>query len=150
MDRTRDAFYNVPNTAIPLNNRRPGEIADIAKEQLKRYERAAETWPVQATMVDHRMGERCRVCHQNLWFHHDTQERPFNYAPAETRALIVAHIRQVHEDIISLDGEIMEDKDEREREILGATGGGYAGSIGSSDANRPWDKSRDSRGIEYT
>jgi hypothetical protein len=139
-----------PNSAIPHNNRRPGEIADIAKEQLKRYERAAETWPVQATMVDGRMGERCRVCHQNLWFHHDTEERPFNYAPAETKALIVAHIRQIHEDIITLDGEIMEDENERQRAVLGATGGGYAVGIGRRDADRPFDQSRDSRGIEYT
>lgn len=88
-----EGYYNTPNKMIPLNDREPGEIADIAWEQLEPYRIAAKTWPV---YTDGRCN-RCEECHQNIWFTTDLQRTAYTYDPEEIQALIVAHIRQCHD-----------------------------------------------------
>lgn len=144
----RDATYNTPNTAIPLNNRMPGEIADIAWEQLKRYREAATCWPVQFRMRDYRSMYVCRYCEQCLWFLKDTKGVDFWYTPAEKDALIIAHIRQCHSSMIGEKGEVSESS--AEFEVLDNTGCANPASEHPGNDDRPVDQSRDSRGIEYT
>lgn len=126
-------YYSTPNSNIPLNNRPPGEIAPIAWEQLKPYRDAASTWPVHE---DGRFN-RCRVCTQNIWFWHDANGNPYVYETDEIIALIVAHIRQVHPEVVTNDGT-------EEHDVLGSPGYGDPGSVGTSDADRPGDKESDS------
>lgn len=95
-----DGYYLTPNDQIPLNDREKGEIAEVALLQLMRYNAAAETWPVGQEYRDDRYCNVCRVCDQNIWFSTDLKDQPFKYSEAELKALIVAHIRQIHEGVI--------------------------------------------------
>jgi hypothetical protein len=90
-------YYQTPNKMIPLNDRPAGEIADIAKQQLKPYHDAAYNWQ---TYTDGRCN-RCTECHQNIWFSKDPQGHEYQYSLDEILALTVAHIRQVHNDRIT-------------------------------------------------
>jgi hypothetical protein len=94
--------YLTPITQIPLNNRPPGTIAEIAQTQLQPYRVAAQTWPIYQEMRHgDTMGPRwvhaCRVCEQAVWFDSDTDKRPYNYTDADKLSLIVAHLRRCHE-----------------------------------------------------
>ena len=90
-------YYQTPNVNVPLNDRPKGEIAEVAKRQLRPYQVAASTWP-----IDHSgISRLCGVCKQNLWFYADIYGKPYFYQPGEITALIVAHIRQVHTDAIT-------------------------------------------------
>lgn len=93
-------YYQTPNKMVPLNGREKGEIAEVALVQLMRFNAAAETWPVGQECRDDRYCNVCRVCDQNIWFSTDLKGQPFHYNEAELKALIVAHIRQIHEGII--------------------------------------------------
>src|SRR5277367_5990664 len=100
-----------PNKFIPLNDREPGEIAPIALQQLKRYQLAAETWPIQAVARREQWYDNsgklfegclrrcmiCRLCKENLWFPCDPEGNDFTYSDEDIKTLTVAHIRQCHE-----------------------------------------------------
>jgi hypothetical protein len=94
-----EGYYRTPNKMIPLNDRDPGEIADVALEQLKAWESIAESWDV---YTDGR-SNRCKECHQNIWFSTDPQRGEYMYAPGEILALKVAHVRQCHSEASSRD-----------------------------------------------
>lgn len=145
--------YWTSNKMIPLNDREPGEIAPIAWQQLRRFENAADTWP----LVDHRhhsdthapqMGKCCRICDKTVFFTQDPQGVVYEYTVAQMRALVVAHIRQCHEAIITENGEI--DEDSGKREVLDVAGDADSNSKCRGDANRLGYQGSDSRGIEYT
>lgn len=89
-------YYHVPNNLIPLNDRAPGELAGIALEQLAPYREVAATWLIYPDGRCH----RCMECDQNIWFSRDRQGQPYRYTDAEILALIVAHIRQCHAEVI--------------------------------------------------
>ena len=89
-----EGYYQTPNLMIPLNDREPGEIADIAKEQLERWREIADTWPV---YTDGRCN-RCKECHQNIWFSTDPRGYKYDYNTDEILALKVAHVRQCHDE----------------------------------------------------
>jgi hypothetical protein len=88
-----DSYWATPNVNVPLNNREAGTIAEVAKDQLRPYQVAANTWPIDYDDIC----RRCHKCGQNLWFYADTNGTPFFYQPGEITSLIVAHIRQIHE-----------------------------------------------------
>ena len=90
-------YYITQNKNIPLNDREPGEIAEVAIEQLKPYRDIARTWQ---TYTDG-YTNRCYACHQNIWFTTDPKRRPYQYSEDELMALITAHIRQCHEEVAS-------------------------------------------------
>jgi|SRR5215472_17721121 len=98
---TDRGYFTTPNVNIPLNDRGPGEIADIALQQLRPYQVAAETWPIVHTTRDNRSVNLCRECYENIWFDSDIHDVPYTYSEEEIQALIVAHIRQAHERMIS-------------------------------------------------
>lgn len=131
-------YYSTPNASIPLNNRPPGEIAEVAWRQLKPYRDAAPTWPV------HQDGRfnRCRLCNQNIWFAYDVNGNPYVYVDDEIITLIVAHIRQVHSEMVTSDR-----AEDSTAAILGSPGNGHPGSVSNSDADRPGDKESDSSRI---
>jgi hypothetical protein len=87
-----DAYYQVPNMYIPLNDRKPGEIADVAQQQLAHWQAVARDWGV---YTDGREN-RCAECHQNIWFSMDAARHPYTYTDDEILALKVAHVRQCH------------------------------------------------------
>ena len=89
-------YYETPNVNIPYNDREPGQIADIAWEQLKPYHIAAQTWPVGEEYRDGRQCNICRKCNQNIWFTTDPANIAFMYEEDAILSLITAHVRQVH------------------------------------------------------
>jgi hypothetical protein len=97
---TDRGYFTTPNTSIPLNDRAPGEIADIALRQLQPYQEAAKTWPILHTTRDGRSVNLCRECYENIWFDSDKHDVPYTYTEEEIQTLIVAHIRQNHERMI--------------------------------------------------
>lgn len=139
----------VPNKMIPLNDREPGKIAEIAKQQLRRYQNAADTWPLVEHKHDYRLGYCCRTCDKTIYFTQDREENPYHYEQSEIRALIVAHIRQCHADIIDENGEIISEN-ARKSQVLDSPSNDYPLGKHRGNANRPDDQSGDSRGIEYT
>lgn len=128
-------YYTTPNINIPLNDRPPGEIADIAWQQLKPYRNAAQTWPV---FQDGRYN-RCRLCSQNIWFTYDASGHTYVYREDEIITLIIAHIRQVHAEAVTNDR-----AEEYPTTVLGSPGNGHPGSLSDGDADRPGDKESDS------
>jgi hypothetical protein len=86
-------YFETANINVPLNRREKGEVADVAKLQLHEYEERATVWPV---YTDGRCN-RCRECHQNIWFSKDPHGTPYAYKTEEILALKVAHIRQAHD-----------------------------------------------------
>ena len=98
--KNANAWYTVPNVNIPHNKRDPGKVAQVAIDQLKPYQDAAKAWPVEFLIRDSRECNVCGVCHQNLWFESDREERPYLHSPEETMSLTVAHIRQRHSGVV--------------------------------------------------
>jgi hypothetical protein len=92
-----EGYYQTPNVNIPHNNRPKGEIAPIALAELEGWRAVAREWDV---YTDGRCN-RCHDCHANIWFSTDPQRGEYMYAPGETLALIVAHLRQCHTEIAS-------------------------------------------------
>lgn len=88
-------YYETPNQMIPLNDRAPGELAPIALEQLAPYQRIAEDWGIYPQEC-----YRCKKCDQSLWFVNDKRGQLYRYTDDEILALIVAHIRQRHPEVI--------------------------------------------------
>jgi hypothetical protein len=145
-------FGLTPNKEIPLNDRKPGEIADVAKEQLVAYQIASYTWPIYQEMRSgDTMGRRwvhaCRICKQAVWFNSDEKGVAYIYTDEETTTLIVAHIRRCHADMVNEKGEYEYESD-RESEVLVYPSMPNASSGGSSNANRPEHQGSDSTGIE--
>lgn len=75
---------------------RDGTIHDIALRQLRAYQAYADT---QSLYPDGR-ARRCMECDQNVYFSHDVDGVLYRYTDEEIRALKVAHIRQVHPEVI--------------------------------------------------
>jgi len=71
-----------------------GTIHPIALEQLQRYAKIAGTWKV----YEDRHIMRCEKCHQGVWSIYDAKGNRYRYTSEEILALLVAHIRQVHDD----------------------------------------------------
>lgn len=106
-------FYQTPNKMVPLNDREPGEIADIAIRQLAAYQLIAEGWGVYpvirreeytdnhglTTYGPERECNICGVCEENIWFTSDPHGNKFTYSDDDILALIVAHIRQAHPEV---------------------------------------------------
>jgi transcriptional regulator len=93
----------LPDSENPNTSR--GEIHEIAKEKLRAYENAADTWPLyEYVRIDingyARTGKDCRLCDQTVYFITDDQGRGYSYSHAELRALITSHIRQVHSKLV--------------------------------------------------
>jgi hypothetical protein len=93
----REGYYSTSNTKIPLNNRAPGDLAQVAIDQLETYQAAAADWPLYIDVNDLRACHRCTRCGQNIWFGTDQEGQDYHYTEAEINALVVAHIRQAHE-----------------------------------------------------
>lgn len=91
-------YYQTSNTKIPLNQRDPGDLAQVAKDQLSAVQEIARGWPMESDINDLRQCHRCGHCGQNIWFGTDQEYRQFHYSDDEILALTVAHIRQVHSD----------------------------------------------------
>lgn len=94
-------YYETPNVFVPLNARDKGEIAPIALEQLALYQRVAAEWPILAYVRKGRECNTCGICDENIWFTSDQAGIKYSYTEEELTALKVAHIRQVHSDIIT-------------------------------------------------
>lgn len=101
MEPNSNSYYQTPNSNVPLNNRSPGELAQIALDQLKPFEDAADTWPIQAMYRDHRDCNICLICDQNIWFSTDMLGYEYHLTEANKRTLTVAHIRQIHSEVVS-------------------------------------------------
>jgi hypothetical protein len=137
-----DGFYMTPNLMIPLNKRETGEIADVALDQLRPYQEAADQWPMHRAyhpvyiqvngepVIAHgktRYGMECRLCGQFIYYISDPNGNAYSYQDGETKTLTVAHIRRQHEEKVVIN-------DQGHCEILDLPadndfGGGY--SIGS-------------------
>ena len=94
-----EGYYLTKNQDIPLNDRKPGEVADVALQQLARWQEIARSWPVRLLVRKKRWLNICDVCRQSLWFEGDKNGVPYQYQDAEILALIVAHIRQAHSEV---------------------------------------------------
>ncbi len=93
-------YFQTPNIMVPLNNREPGEIADIARLQLENYQALALVWPTTNVYRDQRHCVVCSECRQCLWFRLDKNGQEYLYSDDELQALKVAHIRQLHAEVI--------------------------------------------------
>lgn len=93
-------YSQTPNTMVPLNSRKPGEIAEIAKQQLKPYQELARDWGIWTDRSHPQIPKRCLKCQQCIWFERDTSGDPYLYENDEVIALTVAHIRQVHKEVL--------------------------------------------------
>jgi hypothetical protein len=130
-------YYSTPNSNIPLNSRPPGEIADIAWQQLKPFRDAASTWPV----FQDGPANRCRLCNQNIWFAYDVNGNPYVYGGDEVITLIVAHIRQVHSEVVTNDGT------EERTPVLGDPGNDSPGDVSPGNASGPGNQESDTSGV---
>ena len=145
-------FSMTPNTQVPLNNREPGTVAQVAWDQLKPYQIAAQSWPVYQEMRYDEAIERqrwvhaCRVCEQGLWFNSDENQDPFDYSDAEILTLIVAHVRRSHADMVNDKGEF-DYESTREHQVLDDSSKYRASGIGGDNAYRPHYQGRNPRPI---
>jgi hypothetical protein len=96
-----DAYFHTPNVNVPLNARPKGEIANVAIDQLKIWQEAAVGWPLREVTRDTRHGMICTHCQQMIYFISDGKGHLYDYTYEEIIALIVAHIRQKHERIVT-------------------------------------------------
>jgi hypothetical protein len=96
-----DGYYATANVNVPLNARPKGELANVAIDQLKMWRAAALTWPLQETSRDKRHGMTCNHCQQMIYFISDGKGVLYDYSDEEIISLIIAHIRQAHERIVT-------------------------------------------------
>lgn len=136
-----------PNKMIPLNDRDPGNIAQVAKDQLRPYLIAAESWPTYRQYRDERHEMICRLCAQCLWFITDTHNVPYEYTDQDIHTLITAHIRRQHADMINDKGEFTYES-AGECKVLDNTRGSQSYGCDSGNSYRPEYQGGDSRGIE--
>jgi hypothetical protein len=136
-----------PNTSIPLNDRAPGEIAQVALDQLRPFLIAAESWPIYRHWRDERHEMICRICTQCLWFLTDTHSRPYQYTDEEIHTLITAHIRRQHADMVNEKGEFTYESP-GEYQVLDSPIGANAGNGSGSNSYRPEYQGSDSGGVE--
>lgn len=80
----------------PSPNESPGEIHPIAKQQLAIYVDVAKDWP---RYPDGRC-VRCGKCDQSIYFRWDANGVRYAYQYEEITALVVAHLRQAHAEVI--------------------------------------------------
>jgi hypothetical protein len=98
-------YFQTPNVMVPLNSRGEDEIAPIAMEQLRSYQRRAANWPMERHEhwdERHDMFRNCWCCTvcdpcETLWFVDDPAGQIFTYTEDEILTLKVAHIRQAHD-----------------------------------------------------
>jgi hypothetical protein len=102
MDR---GYYQTPNINIPLNNREPGHLAQVAIDQLAPFVERAKTWPLREVYREDdnnnsRHGMACSLCDQIVYFISDPRGILYGYDDSEIQSLIVAHMRQIHESVV--------------------------------------------------
>lgn len=141
LDKDARGFGSTPNKMIPLNDREPGEIAEIAWTQLKPYQIAARYWPIYQEMRHgDTMGPRwvhaCRVCTQAVWFNSDEDRVDYNYTDEEKLTLIVAHVRRCHAEMVNDRGEFTYES-AGEHQILDNTSIPHSPCLGNGNAYRP-------------
>jgi hypothetical protein len=136
-----------PNKMIPLNDREPGEIAQVAIDQLQPYLIASETWPVYRQYRDERHEMICRVCAQCVWFLSDEHNNPYTYTDEEIRTLITGHIRRLHAEMVNEKGEFIYESP-GEYQVLDSPIGANAGNGSSSNSYRPEHQGSDTGGIQ--
>ena len=93
-------FGMTPNNMIPLNDRKPGELAEIALKQLVPFREAAQQWPLYFTIRDGRSCYACKVCKFSIWFIRDIHDKPYDISDEEKTTLTTAHIRQSHKEMV--------------------------------------------------
>jgi hypothetical protein len=71
------------------------KLSTVAAGQLAAWEELARDWPVYADEPC----MRCVSCHVAVYRTHDDTDTAYVYAPEETLALTVAHLRQAHTDL---------------------------------------------------
>jgi hypothetical protein len=86
------AFYSSPN-----DSPKDGTIHPLGLAQLAVFQEAAIMWP---RYPDGR-AIRCGKCDQSMYFTLDPGGKPYRYSDDEIMALIVAHIRQNHEEAVN-------------------------------------------------
>lgn len=101
-----EGYYSTPNLMVPLNDREPGTIAQVALDQLAEWERIARHWPVERHCHDseQKKGQPCwccAFCDKTIWFINDPHGNIYTYDAGEILALKVAHIRQAHAEVIN-------------------------------------------------
>lgn len=79
------------------NDGPPGELHAIAIQQLEVWESVAYGWP---RYPDGRC-VRCGKCDQSMYMLRDIQGVMYDYSDSEIDALIVAHLRQRHEEVLN-------------------------------------------------
>jgi hypothetical protein len=85
-------FGMLPDSQNP--NASPGELHPIALNQLVVYQVAATDWP---RYPDGRC-VRCGKCDQSIYMRWDKNHVRYQYTKDEILGLVVAHIRQNHEE----------------------------------------------------
>jgi hypothetical protein len=95
------ALYDSPN-----DSPRDGTVHEIALDQLAQWQRIAESWSVRVTKRKDATGlmrevNICGQCEQNIWFTADKNGLVYAYDMEEVLSLIVAHIRQNHEEAVN-------------------------------------------------
>jgi len=89
-----DGYGWLPDSQNP--NASPGEIHPMALNQLVVYQVAATDWP---RYPDGRC-VRCGKCDQSIYMRRDIHGVTYQYTKDEILALVVAHIRQAHEEAL--------------------------------------------------
>lgn len=72
----------------------------IAHRQLELWEEIALSWPVFLDNSEKQWPYRCNKCGQCIYFGKDPSGSFFLYTGEQELALIVAHIRQCHSEVI--------------------------------------------------
>lgn len=99
-------YFQASNVSIPINQRPKGELANIAVTQLEAFQLRGRTWPLREVSREddnnnYRHGMECSYCNQMIYFISDVTGILYEYTDDEKLALIVAHIRQAHERIVT-------------------------------------------------
>lgn len=76
-------------------------IDQLALDQLAQWQDIAHTWPTFDATINGRDGVQCGRCSQTIFFRTDVGGNRYVYFPNQILALIVAHIRQNHEEVIN-------------------------------------------------
>jgi hypothetical protein len=90
----------------PNDSPRDGTIHVIAREILESFTNAARRWPLREVWREDdnnntRHGMACSYCDQIIYFISDSRGILFDYSDDELLLLTVAHVRQIHERIVT-------------------------------------------------
>ena len=85
---------------IKNENESRGEIHPLALNQLAVWQAACIDWP---RYPDGRC-VRCGKCDQSIYMRWDINQVRYQYTKDEILALIVAHVRQAHEEVLIFHG----------------------------------------------